>query len=83
MTKFCGDAISVRSGRAKSTYTGKDLKKNMEKFLATGVHPELERAKQESSSLVVPLPDLDVTRPFVFLDISIDNKPAGIAPARL
>jgi hypothetical protein len=45
-TRFVGEAIAHRSGRAKSTYTNKELKKNMEKFLETGVHPDLERAKQ-------------------------------------
>jgi hypothetical protein len=45
-TRFVGEAIAHRSGRAKSSYTNKELKKNMEKFLETGVHPDLERAKQ-------------------------------------
>jgi hypothetical protein len=48
-TRFVGEAIAHRSGRAKSTYTNKELKKNMEKFLETGVHPDLERAKQVRS----------------------------------
>lgn len=45
-TRFVGEAIAHRSGRAKTSYTSKELKKNMEKFLETGVHPDLERAKQ-------------------------------------
>jgi hypothetical protein len=35
MTRFCGDAVSVRT-KGTSAYTGKDLKKNMQKFLETG-----------------------------------------------
>lgn len=104
MTKFCGDAVGVRSGRPKSTLSKKDLQKNMEKFLETGVcvahnsscfglclintpvlihallaqvHPELERARQERDNTEQPLPAHDPTRPFVFLDLSIANKPAG------
>lgn len=78
-TKFVGDAISVRAGRAKSSYTSKDLRKNMDKYLETGRHPDIEKARQEnaSSSAIVPLPDVDPHRPYVFMDISIDNKPAG------
>ncbi len=80
MTRFVGDAIAQRSGRTASTYTSKDLKKNMAKFLETGVHPDLERARRDASTSagMVPLPDLDINRPFVFMDISIDNKPAGV-----
>lgn len=45
-TKFVGEAISQRSGRKHSTYTSKELKKDMEKFLETGVHPDWQRAQQ-------------------------------------
>lgn len=41
MTRFVGDAIGVRSGRPKSNLTTAEIKKNMEKYLETGVHPEV------------------------------------------
>lgn len=47
-TKFVGEAIAHRSGRKKSTYTNKELKKSMDKYLETGVHPDLQRAQQVS-----------------------------------
>jgi hypothetical protein len=34
--QFCGEAISARSGRKRTTYTSKELKKDMEVFLQTG-----------------------------------------------
>lgn len=50
-------------------------------FLETGVHPELERqaaaAAAEGPGGQITLPDHDQHRPFVFWDITIDNKPAG------
>ncbi|WIA22889.1 hypothetical protein OEZ86_009830 [Tetradesmus obliquus] len=77
-TRFVGEAIAHRSGRAKTSYTSKELKKNMEKFLETGVHPDLERAKQSASSgVVVALPDPDSQRPHIFLDLSVDNRSVG------
>jgi hypothetical protein len=79
-TKFEGEAIGVRA-KAKSGLTGKEMRKNMEKFLETGVHPELERqareAAAEGGSGRVSLPDHDPHRPFVFWDLTIDNRPAG------
>jgi hypothetical protein len=54
-----------------------------EKFLETGVHPEIERQQREAAGDTgyVSLPDHDQHRPFVFWDLTIDNKPAG-APMR-
>ncbi|KAI8469138.1 MAG: hypothetical protein J3K34DRAFT_522411 [Monoraphidium minutum] len=77
-TKFEGDAIGVR-GKVKAGLTGKEMRRNMEKFLETGVHPEIERAQREADGDTgyVTLPDHDQHRPFVFWDIAIDNKPAG------
>ena len=74
-----GDAIAHRKGGKGPTVTGKSMKKNMEKFLATGVHPELERAhldrmKDHASR---PLPEHDQNRPFVFMDLSVGSKPIG------
>ena len=36
-TQFCGEALNVRQGRKRSTYTGKELKKDIERFLETGL----------------------------------------------
>lgn len=79
MTKFCGEAINSRSGRKRSTYTSKELRKDMEVFLETGVHPHLQRVQQDagSSDVLTALPDPDPSRPHVFMDITVDNKPAG------
>jgi hypothetical protein len=35
--QFCGEALNVRQGRKRATYTGKELKKDMERFLETGL----------------------------------------------
>eukprot|EP00882_Tetradesmus_deserticola_P027965 GHRQ01031117.1.p1 GENE.GHRQ01031117.1~~GHRQ01031117.1.p1 ORF type:complete len:133 (+),score=30.13 GHRQ01031117.1:573-971(+) len=78
-TRFVGEAIAHRSGRAKSSYTNKELRKNMEQFLETGVHPDLERAKQ-SAGVVVALPDPDAQRPHIFLELTVDNRNAGALP---
>jgi hypothetical protein len=80
LLQFCGEAISARSGRKRATYTGKELKKDMEVFLQTGVHPHLQRVQQDAGSneVMVALPDPDPSRPHVFLDITVDNKPAGM-----
>jgi hypothetical protein len=80
LLQFCGEAINARSGRKRATYTGKELKKDMEVFLQTGVHPHLQRVQQDASSneVMVSLPDPDPSRPHVFMDITVDNKPAGV-----
>lgn len=80
LLQFCGEAISARSGRKRATYTGKELKKDMEVFLQTGVHPHLQRVQQDpgSNEVMVALPDPDPSRPHVFMDITVDNKPAGL-----
>ncbi len=49
MTRFVGDAIGVRSGRPKSNLTGAEIKKNMEKYLETGVHPEVGRLARSAA----------------------------------
>ena len=72
--------MNVRSGRKRSTYTSKELRKDMEVFLQTGQHPHLQRAQQQaanSNDVLTPLPDPDPSRPHVFMDITVDNKPAG------
>ena len=78
--QFDSTAISARSGRKRTTFTGKELKKDMEVFLQTGVHPHLQRVQQQAASgddVLTALPDPDPSRPHVFMDITVDNKPAG------
>ncbi|KIZ04998.1 hypothetical protein MNEG_2960 [Monoraphidium neglectum] len=77
-TKFEGDAVGIR-GKTKVGLSAKEMRKNMEKFLETGVHPEIERQQREAAGDTgyVSLPDHDQHRPFVFWDLTIDNKPAG------
>lgn len=55
-----------------------------EMYLETGVHPEVERAQREAAqdSGFVSLPDHDQHRPFVFWDITVDNKPTGVYGCR-
>jgi hypothetical protein len=77
--RFVGEAIAHRSGKPSTSVSSKQMKKNMEKFVTTGMHPELEKAHLERmrDHSNKPLPELDQNRPFVFMDISIANKPAG------
>jgi hypothetical protein len=81
-TKFVGEAVSQRSGRFKSSFTQRELKTMMEKYLETGVHPEIDRLErlQTGDVKVFPFPDPDPHRPYLFLDISIGSKPAGNTP---
>jgi cyclophilin family peptidyl-prolyl cis-trans isomerase len=78
MTRFVGDAIGVRGGKPKGT-SSSQIKKNMETFLETGVHPEVERVQREQREelKIYSLPDADINRAYVFLDITISGKPAG------
>ncbi|GIM09054.1 hypothetical protein Vretimale_12937 [Volvox reticuliferus] len=75
-TKFVGDAVSVRRKAAPNDNV-KSIKRNLDKFLESGVHPEIERMRQERVNQLPALPDLDVHRPFVFLDITVAGKPLG------
>lgn len=81
-TKFEGEAIGVR-GKDKYGLTAKQMRKNMEVYKETGVHPELERRAREAaadaaaSSGQVSLPAHDPHRPFVFWDVTVDGRPAG------
>ena len=50
----------------------------MERFLETGVHPQIEHATQELGASVLPaLPPIDINRPHVFLDVSHGGKELG------
>ncbi|KAG2435967.1 hypothetical protein HYH02_011681 [Chlamydomonas schloesseri] len=76
-TRFVGDSVSVRAGKKSSGTSAREIRKNIDKFLETGMHPELERMRQEHTLQIPALPDLDINRPFVFMDISVANKPLG------
>lgn len=77
-TKFVGEAIGARNQRP-SGQSGKELRQQMQRFIETGHHAEIELAEREKNLRrpPVPLPDLDVNRSFVYMDISIGGKPAG------
>ena len=49
----------------------------MELFKKTGRHPELEAQQQAASSVVPQLPDVDVHRPHVFMDLQQGKKLLG------
>lgn len=46
-TKFCGVAISSRNGKTKTSYTNKELRRNMEKVLQTAPCQEHSPADRE------------------------------------
>lgn len=74
MTRFIGEAVGQRSGRSKGT-SAKDLRKEMEDFQKSGRHAELEQAA--AAERVPALPERDMNRPHVFLDLRQDNKLIG------
>jgi hypothetical protein len=83
-TKFVGEAIGARNGRGGAgggdSTTSKNMRGNMQKFLESGSHPELEAAAQRERELnarLLPMPEFDISRPFVFLDITIGGLSAG------
>lgn len=49
----------------------------METFLATGVHPEVERARKAQQDIIPPLPERSTQRQHVFLTITVNNQPKG------
>lgn len=49
----------------------------MEKFLATGVHPEVERARLAQQDIIPPLPERSTQRQHAFLDIAVNSKAQG------
>ena len=71
-----------RSGRAKGT-SFKDIQKEMEIFKKTGKHPELEAQQQAASTVVPALPDVDVHRPHVFMDLQQSRNKLGARTAEL
>lgn len=49
----------------------------MDKFLETGVHPEVERARAAQQDIVAPLPERSLQRQHVFLDLSVSGQVKG------
>lgn len=49
----------------------------METFLATGVHPEVERARLAQQEVIPPLPERSTQRQHAFLDIAVNNQAQG------
>ncbi|DBB00846.1 TPA: hypothetical protein ACH3X1_000769 [Trebouxia sp. C0004] len=74
MTRFIGEAVGQRSGRSKGT-SAKDLRKEMEDFQKSGRHAELDQAA--AAERVPALPERDMNRPHVFLDLRQNNKLLG------
>ncbi len=77
MTRFVGEAKDVRQGRVKRFPTSKEMKKEMEIFKRTGRHPALEGNNDDN---LPALPERDMNRPHVFLDIRHGNVDLGMAP---
>ena len=46
-------------------------------FLATGVHPEVERARAAQQDIIPPLPERSTQRQHAFLDIAINTQTRG------
>lgn len=49
----------------------------MEAFLATGVHPEVERARKAQQDIIPPIPERSTQRQHVFLDIAVGGQTRG------
>ena len=54
--------------------SGKEMRKNMEIYKRTGVHPDLAGSQANS---VAPLPERDMNRPHVFMDIQLGKESLG------
>ena len=76
MTRFVGEAKDVRQGRVKRFPTSKEMKKEMEVFKRTGRHPALEGNNDDN---LPALPERDMNRPHVFLDIRHGTQDMGTA----
>lgn len=78
-TRFVADAIDHRDGRQRSTFSARELRRDMDTFCETGVHPDIEKAIQdhEENPAEEPLPLFDHRRPFVYLEFSISKEPVG------
>lgn len=55
----------------------RSMPQDMESFLQTGHHPEVERLRTKQANAVVLLPEASHARPHVYMDLTISGKPAG------
>ena len=78
-TRFVSDAVAVRSGRQRSSFSARELRRDMDAYCETGVHPDIERAVQQHVDYPAekPLPPFRHDRPFVYFDFSIAKEPIG------
>jgi hypothetical protein len=74
MTRFVGEAIAHRKGKG-SDNSGKDRAKKMETFLASGSHADVESAQRLREGRIPDLPEHDINRSFVFMDLAVAGKP--------
>lgn len=78
-TRFIADAVAVRDGPERTSFTARELKHDMDIFCETGVHPDIEQAVEEHQNErpIAPLPQVDLNRPFLYFQFSIGNEPVG------
>ena len=74
MTRFVGEAKDVRQGRVRRFPTAKEVKKEMAEYKRTGRHPALEGNNEDN---LPALPERDMNRPHVFLDIRHGTEDLG------
>ena len=74
MTRFVGEAKDVRQGRVRRFPTAKEVKKEMAEYKRTGRHPALEGNNEDN---LPALPERDMNRPHVFLDIRQGTEDLG------
>lgn len=78
MTRFVGESVGTRQSSRGKVVDGKDRRRYMEHFLATGHHPLIEKTRDDNvASALRPLPPLDINRPHVFLDLRHGGKALG------
>lgn len=73
MTKFVSDALGARAGKSRG-FTAKDRRKALEHFSSKGVLPSTS-GRDEAS--LPQIPESKHSRPFVFLDYSVNGKSVG------
>lgn len=73
-TKFHASAIGERD-RMGGTVSYRQLKHDMEHYLETGRHPELEEAA--STDVLQPLPEPDPVRPHVYMEFKFGSRVLG------
>ena len=78
-TRFVADAVAARSGRQRSSFSARELQRDMDTYCETGVHPDIEKAVQEheDNPAEKPLPPFRHNRPFVYFEFSIAKEPVG------